>query len=100
MKLKDNKFLMLILSLLLDALGYVSFLIPGLGEYSDFIWAPMSAFIMTKLYKGKIGKIGATVAFVEEALPGLDVVPTFTIMWFYIYVIKNKKSAINEDIEV
>lgn len=55
---------------------------------------------MTKLYKGKIGRIGATVAFVEEALPGLDVVPTFTIMWFYIYVIKNKKSAINEDIEV
>lgn len=32
MERKDNKFLMLFLSLLLDALGYVSFLIPGLGN--------------------------------------------------------------------
>ena len=93
MKLRQNKYLMLIFSLLFDALGYVSFLIPGLGDFSDIAWAPAAAFIMTKLYKGKAGKIGAAVAFIEEALPGLDIIPTFTIMWLYTYVIKSKSDA-------
>ncbi len=99
MKLRNNKFLMLVLSLLLDALGCVSFLIPGIGEFSDFIWAPASAYIMTKLYKGKIGRVGAVVAFLEEALPIADVVPTFTLMWFYIFVVKNNKYPLNENTE-
>lgn len=86
-----KKYQKLLLSLLFDALGYVSFLIPGIGEFSDIIWAPISAWLMTKLYKGKIGKIAAVITFVEEALPFTDVIPTFTIMWFYTYVFKSEK---------
>jgi len=37
------------------------------------------------LYKGKQGKIAAVIVFIEEALPFIDVVPTFTIMWVYTY---------------
>ena len=85
-----NKYKVLALSLLLDAIGCASFLIPGIGEFSDVAWAPVSAWIMAKLYKGKAGKVGAVISFVEEALPGLDIVPTFTLMWLYSYVIKKE----------
>jgi len=91
----ENKYKKLTLSLLLDGVGYVSFLIPGLGEFLDLAWAPASAYIMTKLYKGKKGKIAGAVAFIEEIMPGLDVIPTFTLMWLYTYVF-NKESQTEE----
>ena len=87
-----KKYSKLLLSLFLDAMGYISFIIPGIGEFSDIIWAPLSGFIMTKLYKGKSGKIAGVIAFLEEAFPFSDVVPTFTVMWFYTYIL-NKKST-------
>ena len=40
------------------------------------------------MYKGSIGKVGGIIAFVEEALPGLDFIPTFTLTWVYTYIIK------------
>ena len=67
-----------------DLLGLVSIGFPPF----DFIWAPLSAYLMTKLYKGREGKIGAVVSFVEEALPWVDVVPSFTLMWLYTYFVK------------
>ncbi len=89
-----NKYKKLALSLLFDAMGYVSFLIPGFGEFTDVVWAPIAAWLMTKMYKGKTGKIAAAVAFIEEAMPGLDVIPTFTLMWLYSYVFKSKETII------
>lgn len=71
----------LILGLLFDLLGYVSFVFPPF----DFLWAPLSGYLMTKLYEGKKGKIAGIFVFIEEALPFVDVVPTFTIMWLYTY---------------
>ncbi|WMI65515.1 hypothetical protein RBH94_15795 [Aestuariibaculum sp. YM273] len=85
-----NKYKILVLGILFDAVGYVSFIIPGIGEFSDIVWAPLSGWLMTKLYKGKAGKVAGVVNFVEEALPGLDVIPTFTLMWLYTYVLKKK----------
>lgn len=72
----------LLLSLFFDALGYLSFLFP----LSDFVWAPLSAYLMANMYKGKKGKIAAIVVFVEEVLPFLDVIPSFIIMWFYTHL--------------
>ena len=79
----------LALSLVFDALGYVSFIFPPF----DFIWAPASAWLMTKLYKGRKGKIAAAISFVEEALPMLDIIPTFTLMWIYTYVLSSEKDS-------
>jgi len=81
-----KKYQILLLSLLFDALGFVSLIFPPF----DFIWAPLSAYLMTKLYKGREGKIAAVISFIEEALPFLDVVPTFSLMWLYTYVFKTK----------
>ncbi len=88
----NHKYKKLALSILFDSVGYASFIIPGLGEFLDIAWAPASAFLMTKMYKGNIGKIAATVSFIEEAMPGLDVIPTFTLTWFYSYVFKPKST--------
>jgi len=88
-----NKYKKLTLGFFLDALGYASYIFPGLGEFTDFVWAPLSAYIMTKLYKGKPGKVAAVINFVEEALPGFDVIPTFTLMWLYTYVLSGKKKT-------
>lgn len=89
-----NKYKKLAVSILLDALGCMSFLIPAIGEFTDIVWAPLSAYFMTKLYKGKKGKIAAVVSFVEEAMPGLDIIPTFTLMWIYTYVISKDEATI------
>ena len=89
-----NKYKKLILGIILDAVGYASFIIPGIGEFSDIVWAPVSGWLMTKLYKGKSGKIAGVITFVEEALPGLDVIPTFTLMWLYTYVFKKTEELI------
>lgn len=86
MNIKNKK---LALGILFDAFGYVSFVFPVI----DIVWAPLAAYLMTKMYEGKKGKIAAAITFVEEALPFLDVIPTFTLMWFYTYVFDNKKKA-------
>ncbi|MEM9678934.1 MAG: hypothetical protein AAF901_01310 [Bacteroidota bacterium] len=80
-----NKYKKLGWGLVFDVLGYVSIIFPPF----DIIWAPLSAWLMTKLYKGKTGKIAAVVSFIEEALPMLDIIPTFTLMWVYTYVLSN-----------
>lgn len=73
-------------SILFDAFGYLSFVFPLL----DLGWAPLSGYLMTKMYKGKTGKIAGAIAFIEEAMPGLDIIPTFTLMWIYSYILKSK----------
>lgn len=88
---KEKKIRNLFLGLLFDGMGLLSFVVPGIGEFSDIIWAPISAWLMTKLYKGKLGQAAGLVTFVEELIPGSDFIPTFTLMWFYTYVFKRSK---------
>ena len=93
---KNKRTRNLILGLIFDAFGMVSFMIPGIGEFTDIIWAPLSGWLMTRLYKGKAGQVAGVINFVEELLPGLDIIPSFTLMWIYTYVLSSerKKSAI------
>lgn len=87
--MNQPKLKILLISIVCDLIGMLSYLVPGLGEFSDVIWAPLSAFIMIKLYKGRGGKIAGVVSFIEEALP-IDFVPSFTLMWIYSYKIKKQ----------
>jgi len=73
----DKKYQKLILSIGLDLVGLIP--IP----FIDVVWAPISAFIMTKMYAGAKGKIAGLISFIEEIIPFSDVIPTFTILWIY-----------------
>ncbi|MEB8329217.1 hypothetical protein OO009_07600 [Flavobacteriaceae bacterium KMM 6897] len=90
---EKHKIRNLFLGLAFDAMGMVSFLIPGIGEFSDIIWAPISGWLMTRMYKGKMGQVAGVVTFLEELVPGLDFIPSFTLMWFYTYVRKASRKG-------
>jgi hypothetical protein len=75
----------LALCLLMDMLGCASYAIPFFGELFDLIWAPISALIYWRLFGGVKGFLGGGFNFIEELLPGLDIIPTFTITWFLQY---------------
>lgn len=83
--MNDDRTRKLLLGLLLDGIGMISFTIPLLGEFSDVIWAPIAAFVMTRMYKGRVGKVASVLTFVEEILPFTDVIPSFTLTWIYTY---------------
>lgn len=81
----------LAISILLDLIGMLSFVIPFVGEFGDVVWAPLSGWIMTRMYKGTTGKIAGAVTFIEEILPGVDIIPSFTLMWIYASFIEKDK---------
>lgn len=81
----DDRTRKLLLGLLLDGVGMISFTIPLIGEFSDVIWAPVAAFIMTRMYKGRVGRVAGVLTFIEEALPFTDIIPSFTLTWIYTY---------------
>lgn len=90
-EVKNQKYRNLLFSIVLDGVGMLSFVIPGIGEFSDVIWAPLAGWLMTRIYKGKVGQAAGVITFVEELIPGLDVIPTFTLTWVYTYLLSGKK---------
>lgn len=88
----NKKYKKLILSILFDAIGIVTIL------PFDLMWAPISGYLMTRMYKGSLGKAAGIISFLEEIIPFSDIIPTFTIVWFYKYIIrkedKNEETAI------
>jgi hypothetical protein len=86
----NNKNRDLILGLLFDGIGMLSFSLPLIGEFSDVVWAPIAGFLMTWMYKGRLGKVAGVFAFLEEIIPFTDVIPSFTLTWIYNYWIKKK----------
>jgi hypothetical protein len=93
MKTLKNK--LLIKGLMYDAIGMVTMAIPLVGPFLDIAWAPFAANKMSEMYPGKKGKIASVLVFIEEILPFTDVIPTFTLMWFYTFVWK--KESIQEE---
>ncbi len=76
----------LALSIAFDAIGILTIF--------DIIWAPASGYLMSKMYKGTRGKVAGVVSFIEEIIPGLDIIPTFTIMWVLTYVFQKAEETI------
>ncbi|MFT4838781.1 MAG: hypothetical protein ACJAWA_002108 [Nonlabens sp.] len=90
----------LVAGLVFDFIGMSSLLGFGILEFTDLAWAPIAGYLMTKLYPGKSGVAAGVVTTIEELLPGLDVIPSFTIMWCYTYLIKSKRYSNKEAIDV
>ena len=80
----------LLACLLMDFLGFATYGIPVLGEFLDILWAPVSALIFFRMFGGSRGFFGGIFNFVEELMPGLDFIPTFTITWVMQYLNRKK----------
>lgn len=91
--MKNLKNKLLIKGLVYDAIGMATYAVPLIGPFLDLLWAPYAAKLMSEMYPGKKGKIASAIVFLEEILPGTDVIPTFTLMWLYTFVWKKEKTG-------
>lgn len=90
-KVKSYKYSKLVIGIFFDLIGMISYIIPGYLEFIDVAWAPLSGFILSKMYKGNVGKVAGTIEFLEELIPFTDAIPTFTLTWIYVYVFKKEQ---------
>ena len=88
----ESKSSKLFFSVVFDLMGMASYAIPFVGELIDIIWAPVAGYLMTKVYPGQTGKTAGILTTIEELVPGLDIIPTFTLTWIYTYIIKKGKT--------
>jgi hypothetical protein len=89
----------LLICIAIDFLGDASYVIPGIGELEDVAWAPLSAFLLSKLFNNNAL---TTFEFVKEIIPGTDFIPVATISWLLEYVfagtfISNSLQLSNKD---
>jgi hypothetical protein len=91
--LVERKMPSLAACLVMDFLGYATYAIPFFGEFLDILWAPISAFIFFRMFGGVKGIFGGAFNFIEELLPGLDFIPTFTITWAIQYFRRSKTTT-------
>jgi len=84
----------LILGLLFDFIGMLSYVVPAFAETIDVIWAPISGMLLVAMYKGTIGKVAGVIGTLEELIPFTDIIPTFTLTWLYEYYLDQKNKAI------
>ena len=89
-QVKSHKMAKLVVGILFDLIGMISYGVPILAEVLDVVWAPLSGLLLAYMYKGNVGKTAGLFGFFEEMLPGTDIIPTFTLTWFYTYVIKKE----------
>ena len=68
--------------IIMDLIGCMSYVVPFFGEFIDIVWAPLSGLVFYALFGRRFGLLGGTFSFIEELLPGMDFIPTFTIAWF------------------
>eukprot|EP01041_Mallomonas_annulata_P001693 gene1693-3283_t len=76
--INPSSWAVLALCVFIDLVGDSSFVIPGLGELEDVVWAPISAFALNQIFGSSTV---STIDFVKEILPGLDVIPVASLAW-------------------
>jgi hypothetical protein len=70
----------LIVSLTVDFIGSMSYLLPIVGEGFDVAWAPISMVLVGAMYDESSPHL-KYVALMEELLPFTDIVPSATLGW-------------------
>ena len=75
----NKKLPSLLFCIAMDIIGAAIVVMPVIG----FIWAPVSGIIFYRAFGGWKGAFGGVFSFVEELIPGVDFIPTFTIAWLW-----------------
>lgn len=77
-KLEFGAWVKLVACILIDLVGDSSFILPGIGEVEDVVWAPISSFLMLQLFESNVV---AGLEFAKEILPFTDIIPLATCVW-------------------
>jgi len=93
--MKSQKNVSLLFCIVMDIIGYATYAIPVLGEVGDLFWAPLSGIIFFAVFGGWKGAMGGIFNFVEELMPGLDFIPSFTLMWVLRNFGKNQTTVVS-----
>lgn len=64
--------------IVLDVIGCLSYIIPPFGP----VWAVISGIVFYFMFGKKFGVFGGMFSFIEELIPGVDFIPTFSIAWY------------------
>ena len=89
-----NKWTKLVICLVADGIGYLSYAGWLPGELTDIAWAPVAAVISYVLF-GRWKWTGFT--FVEEISPFSDFIPSLTLAWLWVnYNTPDRKQEIHE----
>lgn len=83
----------LLVCVVMDLIGYATYAVPVLGEFADILWAPFSALVFFRLFGGWKGAFGGLFNFAEELLPGLDFIPSFSLMWLWQHYRSSQQSV-------
>jgi len=75
----EPDFAKLLVCIAIDLIGTSSELVPGIGELTDVVWAPIAAVILRSLYGGN--NVLFALEFLEEILPFTDILPLATLSW-------------------
>lgn len=94
--MEKKKWLYLLISIVMDGVGYLSYLFPGVGEMTDIVWAPISTLVMLKMYGAKDGAAGSILQFAEEIIPGTDFIPSFVLTWVWTFFVSAKRKKQNQ----
>merc|ERR1711976_849527 len=80
---RETPYLLLVLCILVDIIGFASYLLLVIGEFTDLWWAPMSGFFLHYMFgSAMVTSMGA----LEEFLPFTDILPTATVAWCIMYM--------------
>ncbi|GAX16048.1 hypothetical protein FisN_20Hh278 [Fistulifera solaris] len=74
----------LIVSLIIDACGSASYLLPLVGEGFDIAWAPIQTILIMAMYDATSPNL-KYLSFFEEILPLTDIIPSATLGWLIEY---------------
>jgi hypothetical protein len=91
-KFNRKKSLLLVAGIVLDGIGIVTYVIPGITELLDIAWAPVAGMIYFAMYGGIAGAFGGFFTFLEELFIFTDWIPSFTITWLIKYGISGEKA--------
>ena len=83
-------------SILIDIMGVLSYVVPGIGEASDIATAPITVAWIFEMVSdveepdSSAAELLSAFGGIEELAPFIDIIPSATIAWAYKwYVMKN-----------
>jgi hypothetical protein len=92
-KYHKKRIFKLISAVIIDLVGFASYLMPVLGESGDLVWGPISGVLIFILFPNR--KRMAISGAIEELLPFTDLIPTAFLTWSLDYV-KDKEKTLSE----